>query len=210
MLMVLCAILTAGPSGAQQRRPTPPAAAKPKPAPPAALKVEPAAVKCAELLGTGVKTHATFCFVLAGRDPAQGVQDGVYILTALVVDDAGATASTTMTVVVGNGAPSGPGAPYPSIPAVPKVPIRLSFTPSPDQDSGVTSYAIAVHRDGDALSDRPVASASLGMPAVTDGTITVNIDATMDLTPGGTYYIVVRAIGPGGESTDAVSGLFSK
>ena len=73
ILMVLCAILSAGPAGAQQRRPTPPAAAKPKPAPPAALKVEPAAVKCAELLGTGVKTHATFCFVLAGRDPAQGV-----------------------------------------------------------------------------------------------------------------------------------------
>jgi regulation of enolase protein 1 (concanavalin A-like superfamily) len=139
----------------------------------------------------------------------QGVGDGVYILTAVVIDDAGATASTTITVVVGNG-PSGPGSVYPSTPPVPKVPIRLSFTPSPDQDAGVTSYAVAVHRDGDALSDPPVASGSLGMPAVTDGTITVNIDSTMDRTHGGTYYVVVRAIGPGGESTDAVSGLFSK
>ena len=30
-------------------------------------------VKCPETLGTGVKTKATFCFVLAGRDPAAGV-----------------------------------------------------------------------------------------------------------------------------------------
>jgi hypothetical protein len=30
-------------------------------------------VKCSELLGTGIKTHESFCFVLAGRDPAQGV-----------------------------------------------------------------------------------------------------------------------------------------
>jgi hypothetical protein len=36
-------------------------------------KKEPAPVKCPELLGTGVKTGATFCFVLAWRDPSQGV-----------------------------------------------------------------------------------------------------------------------------------------
>lgn len=30
-------------------------------------------MKCAELLGTGVRTGATYCFVLAGRDPAAGV-----------------------------------------------------------------------------------------------------------------------------------------
>jgi hypothetical protein len=44
-----------------------PAAAKPVP------KTEPAEVKCPEELGTGVRTKATFCFVLAGRDPAEGV-----------------------------------------------------------------------------------------------------------------------------------------
>ena len=71
LLLALCALLTTGPVEAQRRAPAAPA--KPKPAPPAALKIEPAAVKCAELLGTGVKSHATFCFVLAGRDPAQGV-----------------------------------------------------------------------------------------------------------------------------------------
>jgi hypothetical protein len=44
-----------------------------KPAPAAAAKKEPAQVKCAELLGTGTRTSSTYCFVLAGRDPAEGV-----------------------------------------------------------------------------------------------------------------------------------------
>jgi hypothetical protein len=30
-------------------------------------------VQCPESLGAGVRTSATYCFVLAGRDPAQGV-----------------------------------------------------------------------------------------------------------------------------------------
>jgi hypothetical protein len=69
-VIVVVALVWTADLGAQRRRPP---ARKPKPAPPAALKVEPAAVKCAEVLGTGVRTAATFCFVLAGRDPAEGV-----------------------------------------------------------------------------------------------------------------------------------------
>jgi len=38
-----------------------------------ARKIEPAQVVCPESLGTGVKTKASYCFVLAGRDPAAGV-----------------------------------------------------------------------------------------------------------------------------------------
>ena len=45
----------------------------PKPSPPAAIKIEPAKVQCRESLGTGVRTMASYCFVQAGRDPAQGV-----------------------------------------------------------------------------------------------------------------------------------------
>ena len=54
---------------AQRKRP---AARKPAPAatPP---RVEPAPLKCPEPLGTGVRTGASYCFVLAGTDPAQGV-----------------------------------------------------------------------------------------------------------------------------------------
>jgi hypothetical protein len=50
---------------AQRRKP----ARKPAPR----LKIEPAKVKCPEALGVGARTAATYCFVLAGRDPAQGV-----------------------------------------------------------------------------------------------------------------------------------------
>ena len=49
-------------------------AAPRKPAPPLPMKKEMARVACAESLGTGVKTFMAFCFVLAGRDPAQGVK----------------------------------------------------------------------------------------------------------------------------------------
>lgn len=59
----------ADPAGAQRRRP---AARKPAAAAPA-RETAPAQVKCAELLGTGVRTGASYCFVLAGRDPAAGV-----------------------------------------------------------------------------------------------------------------------------------------
>ena len=44
-----------------------------KPVPKPAPKTEPAAVTCPEQLGIGLKTKATFCFVLAGRNPADGV-----------------------------------------------------------------------------------------------------------------------------------------
>jgi hypothetical protein len=41
--------------------------------PPAAVKSEPAKVQCRESLGAGARTKAAYCFVLAGRDPAEGV-----------------------------------------------------------------------------------------------------------------------------------------
>jgi hypothetical protein len=66
---LFCLLIAGAPAEAQRRR----APAKPAPPPPAALKTEPAQVKCSELLGRGVRTSASFCFVLAGREPAQGV-----------------------------------------------------------------------------------------------------------------------------------------
>lgn len=64
----LAVAIGADPAGAQRRQP---ATRKPAPAP--ALLSAPADVKCTELLGTGVRTGASYCFVLAGRDPAAGV-----------------------------------------------------------------------------------------------------------------------------------------
>ncbi len=40
-------------------------------------RVEPADVKCPSVLGVGVTTDRTFCDVLTGRDPAQGVIVGI-------------------------------------------------------------------------------------------------------------------------------------
>jgi hypothetical protein len=65
--LVMSVIVGTGALEAQQRRAQ---ARKPKPVP---LKTEPAKVACPESLGVGVRTGASYCFVLAGRDPAQGV-----------------------------------------------------------------------------------------------------------------------------------------
>jgi hypothetical protein len=46
---------------------------KPAPVPKPVPKTEPAAITCPEELGTGLRTKASFCFVLAGREPAEGV-----------------------------------------------------------------------------------------------------------------------------------------
>lgn len=65
--LVVLAVAATVPPGAQRRT------SARKPAPPPALKQEPAQVQCPEPLGSGLKTRESFCFVLAGRDPAEGV-----------------------------------------------------------------------------------------------------------------------------------------
>ncbi len=68
--LVLLLLSLAVPAGAAAQRRRAPAR---KPAPVAPLKTAPGVLKCPELLGSGVKTGASFCFVLAGREPAAGV-----------------------------------------------------------------------------------------------------------------------------------------
>jgi hypothetical protein len=68
VLVMIGSLVLAADAGAQRRRSSPR-----KPPPPPPLQMEPAEVNCPETLGTGVKTGAVFCFVLAGRDPAEGV-----------------------------------------------------------------------------------------------------------------------------------------
>ena len=65
-VLAIC-LLTGGTLMEAQRR-TP--ARKPAPVP---KKTEPAQVVCPEPLGIGLKTKASYCFVLAGREPAAGV-----------------------------------------------------------------------------------------------------------------------------------------
>jgi hypothetical protein len=61
-------MLTWDAAAMQRRRP-----ATRKPSPPPAPTTEPAQVQCTELLGTGVRTAASYCFVLAGLSPSDGV-----------------------------------------------------------------------------------------------------------------------------------------
>jgi hypothetical protein len=68
VVMMVVSLVCAGKADAQRRR-----APARKPAPLPALKLESAQAKCPETLGTGVKTGASFCFVLAGRQPADGI-----------------------------------------------------------------------------------------------------------------------------------------
>ena len=67
--MAAIVLLVFAPDADAQRRRAP---AK-KPVPPPPPKVEAAQIKCPEPLGKGVRTGASYCFVLAGREPAQGV-----------------------------------------------------------------------------------------------------------------------------------------
>ena len=69
-LVMVCALAASVTVDAQRGRAT---TRKPAPAPKPVPKTEPADVTCPEQLGTGLKTKQTFCFVLAGRDPAEGV-----------------------------------------------------------------------------------------------------------------------------------------
>ena len=68
VIAAVALLVSASHADAQRRR----APARKAPLPPP--KVEPAQIKCPEPLGIGVKTGASYCFVLAGRDPADGVR----------------------------------------------------------------------------------------------------------------------------------------
>jgi hypothetical protein len=73
--VLIAAVLAAAPVAAQKRkapakRPASRPAAKTAPVP---LKTMTPEVKCASLIGMGVKTVRSFCDVPAGRDPAQGI-----------------------------------------------------------------------------------------------------------------------------------------
>lgn len=72
MMVVGTMVFAADAADAQSRRRPPTRTSKPapKPVPP---RIDPAKVTCPDSLGTGVRTGATYCFVTAGRDPAQGV-----------------------------------------------------------------------------------------------------------------------------------------
>ena len=75
ILIVAILAMLLGVNGADAQQPRGRATTrKPKPKPvPVKPKTEPAKVTCPESLGIGVKTGASYCFIIAGSDPALGV-----------------------------------------------------------------------------------------------------------------------------------------
>ena len=74
------------------------------------------------------------------------------------------------------------------------------------------SASAQVVRDGagDDVTAPPIVSSDIGKPVPSDGVIVFNIFATIDQVPGGTYYVALRAVGPGGSSIAVPSELFTK
>jgi hypothetical protein len=71
---VMVGLLVAAPGTAHAQTGRKSSTSKPKPKPaPVPPRIDPAKVTCPESLGTGVRTGDQYCFVIAGRDPAQGV-----------------------------------------------------------------------------------------------------------------------------------------
>jgi hypothetical protein len=67
--LVIALALLWTPATAQTRAP----ARRPAVTPPPAMTTEPAMITCPNPLGEGVQTRASFCDVLTGRDPADGI-----------------------------------------------------------------------------------------------------------------------------------------
>jgi hypothetical protein len=74
LMVVMVALLVTAPDTAHAQTGRKSSTSKPKPKPaPVQPRIDPAKVTCPESLGTGVRTGDQYCFVIAGRDPAQGV-----------------------------------------------------------------------------------------------------------------------------------------
>ena len=106
-----------------------------------------------------------------------------------------------------------PPIPIPPIP-VPTVPVPIVttvlFVPPANYATSVTSSVVQLRRAGSAVTSTPVATFSLGKPAILGIDISVNISPIVDPLASGSYYAVVVMTGPGGSSTSAPSATFAK
>jgi hypothetical protein len=117
-------------------------------------------------------------------------------LTARTRDNSGGTRTSSAVSVTVSGATSRP--------------TRVVFVPSANAATSVTSYTVAIYRAIDPVTASPVATRNLGKPAVVSGEISVDISTLVNSLAAGSYYAVVRAIGPGGTTPSAKSANFTK
>jgi chitinase len=124
------------------------------------------------------------------------VPAGSYSLTAVARDNAGATRTSTAVAV--------------TVSTTPPRPTTVVFNASTDHATNVNSYTVAIYRTVDPVTGTPVATRDLGKPTPSSGQITVDISTLIDPLATGSYYAVVRAIGPGGTTPSAPSATFTK
>lgn len=91
-----------------------------------------------------------------------------------------------------------------------QTPWQVSFPANPNHATVaqgadvVQSYQLVVTLQGGSA----LAPQTLGKPAPTNNTITVNVDNYLNALPAGTYTAVIRAVGPGGSAVSPDSVPF--
>jgi hypothetical protein len=87
---------------------------------------------------------------------------------------------------------------------------KVVFVPPTDYATNVTSLTVELRRAGDAVTATPVATRDLGMPAIVNGEISVDISTLVDPLPAGSYYAIIMSTSPGGSTPSSPSAAFSK
>ena len=130
------------------------------------------------------------------------VPAGSYSITAVARDNLGATRTSSAVTINVSGSTSLPPPPTTSARGV-------AFTPSTNHDTSVNSYVVEFFTAGaDTTTATPVRSQDVGKPSPVNNEITVDVSATIQALPAGTYVSTVRATGPGGTARSAPSLSF--
>jgi hypothetical protein len=123
------------------------------------------------------------------------VPAGSYTLTAVARDNTGATRTS--------------GAVSITVAATVALPRSVVFNASTDHATTVTSYTVEFLAAGsDPATATPVRVQNVGKPTPVNGEITVDVAATVQALPAGTYFTTVLAVGTGGSSRSSPSETF--
>jgi len=132
------------------------------------------------------------------------VPAGTYSVTAVAKDNAGGSRTSTAASITVSGSTSPPTNPPPTSQ------LRgVVFNPSSNHDSSVNSYIVEFFASGaDTSTATPVRTQDVGKPTPVSGEISVDVSATIQALPAGSYVSTVRATGPGGTTRSAPSQSF--